>query len=136
MPKTPGRPRFQPTASQRRQVEQMAAAAMPHDLVAMALGIARGTLTRHFKDELKAGCARRRAEVVDLLFRAGRAGNVSALRRLEDLTRFALAQQEYGAQPASPQLGKKAQAEAEARSAGEGTDWGDDLTPPLAGKLH
>lgn len=89
--------------------------------IARRIGISEPTLRQHFSDELACGWARRRAEVIELLFAAARNGNVDALIQLERMTAEVAAR---------PRLGKKAQAEEAANSAGLGTDWGDDLQIP------
>lgn len=126
----PGRPRFVPTEDQRLQVEQMVGAGMSELDMAGALRVARETLRQHFAEELRAGRAKCRAEVIHLLFRSARAGNVAAQKHLEVLTARAIAEAAFTeAEPTEKgsKLGKKEQAAQAATTAGEGTDWGDDL---------
>jgi len=77
-----GRPRHQPTAAARRAVEGMAASAVSQRAIAEALGIDRATLARRYQGELLAGHARCRAAAIRELFRAARAGKVSAMIRI------------------------------------------------------
>ncbi len=113
-----GRPEFRPTTPMRRAVEQMAAVGERHETIARAIGISGVTLSKYFAGELVDGRSKRRREVVDLLFKSARSGNVSAQKKLEEMT---------GATAPTPRtepkLGKKERANAEAENAGEGTEW-------------
>jgi hypothetical protein len=132
-----GRPAFKPTQLHRRKVEQYTACGMSHDGIAKALGISDETLRKHFAEELSSGKAKRRAEVVDILFAAARKGNVAAAKTLEQMTGKSLALAEFMGhdKPASRpveksrRLGKKEQAAQDALEAGVGTEWGTDLLP-------
>jgi hypothetical protein len=73
-------------------------------MIAAVIGCSTVTLRTRFADELEFGAARRRAEIITLLYRVARRGNVSALRRLIEMMRAAEAAQ----RPAKPpRLGKK-----------------------------
>lgn len=132
-----GRPRFKPTPAHRRTVEQMVACGESQDRIARAIGIATNTLVEHFSDELQHGLARRRSEVLELLFKSARKGNVSAQKALAGITGLAAAAdavaamgqpKERPARAAPPaKVGKKEAAQAAAENAGAGTEWGDDL---------
>jgi hypothetical protein len=102
-----GRPEFKATRAMRREVEQMVAVGMSEDDVARAIGCATPTLAKHFAEELATGRAKKRAEVIKLLFKTARKGNVSAQKKLEAMTGAGA-----GA-AAAPQakLGKKEEAE-------------------------
>ena len=112
-----GRPQFQPTKAQRRAIEQMSSVGEPASTMATAIGVDRKTLAKSFAAELLVGRAKRRREVIDLLFRAARAGNVSALKKLELMTAIT-------PPPVGPRIGKKERAEAEVEGADVGTSWG------------
>lgn len=134
-----GRPPYKPTPGDRRTVEQMRACGEPAARIARALGIDDATLVKHFAAELESGFSRRRREVVDLLFAQARKGNVTAIKKLEEMTRLTGAEAEIASAPApqpsaakAPRQGKKEAANEAARTAGVGTDWGDDLMPPGA----
>ena len=124
-----GRPLFKPTAAQRRAVEQMVACGESQEIISRAIGCDPDTLRKHFPEELLSGHSRRRREVIELLFTNARGGNVSAQKKLEEITAAAGASSEF-TEPKQPALGKKEVAAVEATVAGEGTDWGDDLRPP------
>lgn len=97
-----------------------------HEAVADAIGCSRGTLEAKFGDELRLGAARRCAEIVGWLFKLARRGNVSALRRLDEIMRaVADAEKPVAARP----LGLKAQAQADAETAHEGSSWAELLKP-------
>lgn len=130
-----GRPPFAPTTAQRRQVGELLACSMSKKDIARVLGIHEETLEKHFGEELATGAAKRRAEVIGLLFKNARAGNVSAQKKLEEMSGQAVAaasfdQPEAGrraAPPAAKPKGKKEAAAEAALTAGQGSDWGEDL---------
>lgn len=139
-----GRPAFKPTAAQRRQVSIAAAGGMRHEDIAIAMGICRDTLSKHFEAELSAGAAARRMEVLQALYVAAKKGSSSAAKA------FLAADPAFGVPPlpagapapakpvaapapvAAAKLGKKDQAQADAQTAAEGTEWADLLgrVPP------
>ena len=67
-----GRPSYLPTHRERERVTVLVGAGWGERDIAMALGIARETLRRHFHDELAHGRVRCRALVVEALFNAAR----------------------------------------------------------------
>lgn len=120
---TTGRPAFKPTSVQRRKVTNAAAGGMAHEEIAIALGICRNTLTKHFEKELSAGALGRRMEVLDAMARTALKGNVSAQKSFLAMTPT------LAAPPVEPEKpkGKKEQANADAVTAAAGTDWSDLL---------
>ena len=62
-----GRPPYQPTPDQRRQVEMMAAYGIKHEDIAGVLGIDRNTLAKHFRAELDLGTSKVVAQVANSL---------------------------------------------------------------------
>ncbi|WP_132254723.1 hypothetical protein [Methylobacterium segetis] len=125
-----GRPDFRPTVEQRIVVEQMVFCGESQVVIARAIGIKDDTLRKHFADELENGHANRRKEVIGLLFREAQAGNVSAIKRLDEIGRDAGAAEavERRAAPA-PKLGKKQeQQQAAERVSGK-------FSPPAPPKL-
>ncbi len=116
---------------------------MRHEDIALALGISRETLAKHYGFELSSGALARRAEVLNALHAAAKKGSSSAARAyLEHTPELAAppvdglaptASTQPAAEPARPQrLGKKEQAQAEAVTAQQGTDWDGLLRPPAA----
>jgi hypothetical protein len=120
------RPAFKPTPTQRYRVSVLAAARMPKVDIARALGIDAKTLGKHFADELSTGIAKRNAEMLEAMFRAGKRGNVAAQKAW-------LARQDLEPPPAAggeapaEKLGKKEQAQRDALTADEGTSWSSIL---------
>lgn len=130
-----GRPPFKATPVRRRTVERMCACGDSHYTIARALEIDDDTLRKHFPEELAGGAAKRRREVVEMVFKGASAGNATLIKRLEEMTRVSSAEvdplepREIPAARA-PKLGKKEVQRQDAMAAGESSDWGDDLKPP------
>lgn len=117
---------------------------MAHENIAIALGISRTTLLKHFKEELTTGAHGRRSAVLLALEKAALKGNVTACRAylaytspdLEavvpkaDRARKSAAPQQPAADEKQEPIGKKAEAQAAGLVAQRGTDWEDLLTPP------
>lgn len=95
---------------------------MAHEEIAVALGICRNTLHKHFENELSVGAHKKRMDVLDALARAALKGNVSAAKAFLASTPGLAAPPEVPEKP----LGKKEQANEDAKTAAEGTGW-DDL---------
>lgn len=122
-----GRPVFKATPARRRIVQEMLACGERQDIIAAAIGCDRDTLRKHFARDLDIGRAERRREIIQLLFRSARKGNVAAQKRLDDMTRIAGAEERLGATPERPrQIGKKEQA----KEAAEAAATGKYETPP------
>ncbi|MGX9145923.1 hypothetical protein [Mesorhizobium sp. 128a] len=114
------------------------------NVIAKSLKIDVDTLRKHCAEELDNGFSNRRREVIGMLYKSARGGNVTAQKRLEEMTRLAGAaaefdarQKETGATPVtrparSAKLGKKEIQQEEALNAGLNSEWGEDLAP-LAG---
>jgi hypothetical protein len=119
MSQTPHRP----NRSRRLSVEIMAGGGVVETDIARCLGIARSTLRRHYRTELDIGHLRANAAVVQNLYRmatgTGREAVTAAIFWLKTRAGWS----EFSPAPASRPLGKKAQAEADAETAGEGTEW-------------
>ena len=108
---------------------------MRHDDIAIAIGICRDTLAKHFELELSAGAAARRMEVLGALYLAAKKGSSSAAKAflaadptlgVPPLPAAAPAPAKAEAAPApvaAAKLGKKDQAQADAQTAAEGTEW-------------
>ena len=118
---TKGRPALNFSTQQRNAVAIAAGAGMSHEAIALALGIGRTTLERHFRVELSSGACAKRLEVMRALYAAAKKGNVAAAKAYLLL----------GATPAVPREpapGKKVLAQRAAVGAAIGTDW-EDLLP-------
>lgn len=111
---------------------------MPHEDMALALGIARNTLEKHFALELTTVAYQRRMDVLNAQYRSAKKGNVAAQKAfLQNTPPLAVPPLPKGDQvpPAGPKkkepaLGKKEQADVDARGAAEGTTWGSLLPRP------
>lgn len=119
---------------------------MRHEDLALALGINRDTLAKHYALELSAGAAMRRLEVLQAQYRTAiKKGSTAAARAYlavepelmapPDTTPVgAPAPAATAAAPAqvpTVKLGKKDQANVDAATAAQGTEWNDLL--PKAG---
>jgi hypothetical protein len=82
----------------------------------------------HLSEELGTGLAKRRAEVISLLFRQSRKGNVAAIKRLEEMTSVASSLANPKS-PKEPRLGKKETLQRAALTDSEGTGWEELLAP-------
>ena len=67
--KKPGRPAFEPTDQQRRQVKTMAGYGMIPDHIARVIGVSAPTLRRHFESELEDGLATAAVQMTQTLFK-------------------------------------------------------------------
>lgn len=113
------------------QVEQMAAIGELPETIAQGFAVTVGELRRQCADALDHGPARRRRELVGLMFEAARAGSVPALLWLVKRTE-AVAAERPMREPQPVLLGKKAQAVETARRSASG---GGRFAPPPPPKL-
>ncbi len=136
-----GRPPHAPTAAQRRRVSVAAGDGMTREEIAIAIGIDRDTLAKHYEAELSKGALERRMEVYQGLHAAAKRGNSGAAKAylaVEPQIAAPPMQPDAPAEtPAAPAaqkaapLGKKEQAQADALTAPAGTEWGALLPTPL-----
>lgn len=138
-----GRPAHVPTAATRRKVAIAAGGGMLHEQIAIALQISTDTLRKYYEHELSVGANQRRLEVLEALYRVViKKGSTSAAKvYLANEPQLAVppAPQPPAPAPAAeastatpgPKLGKKEQAQADAVTAAQGTEWADIL--PRAG---
>lgn len=106
------------------------------DDIGKQLGVTRQTVAKYFPEELKKASQHLLREGVELLRRSAKKGNVSAQKQLVAIASGIVGgqsmekwQQEAAAPGKAPgaKLGKKEQAQLDAKKAGEGTEWGEDL---------
>lgn len=121
-----GRPQHIPDDESRERVEVLVASRMPAWQIAKALGISEPTLRTYYAPELDGGRARKSAEMLVTLYRAGVGGNVSAAK--EWLRQAGELEDPPPPEPEEPKLGKKEAAHLAALTAAAGTDW-DGLLP-------
>ncbi len=121
-----GRPAFACTAARKRQVAELVSCGMTVQDVARVLGCSPDTLRKHFPEELRSGTAKKRAEVIGLLFRSARKGNVAAQKHLSACVGAAGGPDKPSALSVK---GKKAAAQDDAArvAAGGDNEWGSDL---------
>lgn len=128
-----GRPAYKPTPAARRTVSVAAGGGMRHEDIAIALGIGVDTLRKYFEPELSVGANLRRMEVLQGLYQAAKRGSTAAAKA------YLAVEPQLAVPPAPPaeagapaaavpakKVGKKEQQQADAVTAGQGTDW-DEL---------
>ncbi len=130
MPKR-GRPAFKATENLRREVEEMTSCGMAEDNIARAIGCSTPTLRTYFAEELLIGRDTRRREVIKLLFKSARSGNVSAQKKLEDMTALTATVRPAYVEPKEPKLGKKEEALRAAREPNTDTTLGELMAQRL-----
>lgn len=131
------RPAFKPTTLMRRKVSIAAGGGMSHEEIALALGISRPTLGKHFAAELSVGAHQRRMEALVAMHRtATKGGNVAAQKAYLQLQPQIAAPPVEADKPAAPgkaaPVGKKEQAKVDATTAQDGTSWQTLLPTPGA----
>ncbi len=119
-----GRPPHVATDETRRRVEILVAGGMNAWQIAAALEVSEPTLRLHYDQELASGRSKRRAEMLEALFKAGvEGGNVSAQKAW-----LQMAVELDEVPPAMPPerdmpMGKKERQAIAAQTAHEGTEW-------------
>lgn len=113
---------------------------MSHEAIAIALGLSRNTLEKHFERELSAGAFAKRFEALQGLHAAAKRGNVSAVKAYLAMPPEFMPLPADGAVAPAPQpntpaiaqpLGKKEAANEAAKTAQHGTGWADILPTSL-----
>lgn len=120
-----GRPPHVPTRETRAMVETFSAFGIPQLDIARVIGITAPTLREHYREELDLGLIKANAKVAQNLFtmatKPGREGLDAAKFWLRTRAGWTAA---VPTTPEGEPLGKKAQAQLEAGTAHEGTEWG------------
>jgi hypothetical protein len=124
--KNSGRPPFEPTEDQREKVRVCKAGGMSNEAIAIALGIAPHTLTKHFFADVELGAAKVTAEILMARYHSAKAGNVAAQNRLLE-TAGALPPKPAKPAPRVPAKGKKEILDEEAQVSRASPGWGDVL---------
>jgi hypothetical protein len=78
LPKSAGRPPFEPSAEQRAKVDGMAACGIPQAQMALVIGIDEDTLRKHFRHELDTAAPLANFAVGKTLFAKAVGGDVTA----------------------------------------------------------
>jgi DNA-binding NarL/FixJ family response regulator len=81
-----GRPAHVPTDKEREIAYDLARWGRSQRDIARSLYISVPTLRRHFDEEIRAGPVHRRAEVINMIFESARAGKVSAMWTIYQMT--------------------------------------------------
>ena len=124
-----GRPPHEPSPQTRAMVETFSAFGIPQDDIARVIGITAPTLREHYRDEIDLGLIKANAKVAQNLFTIACKQTREGLDAAKFWLRTRAGWSEYAPPPSrspdSPEsLGKKAQANLEAETAHEGTEWG------------
>ena len=122
----PGRPPWAPTKADRSRAEIAAGGGMPHEEIALALGVSVPTLRKHLAAELSTGAHRRRMQVLEAVHASARKGNAAAakayLSAVPEVAAPDVPKPVSTVETTEP-LGKKAQAHEDAKTAQVGTGW-------------
>lgn len=138
-----GRPTFTPTTEQRKEVELLGRYGIPHEDIAVAVGISLPTLYKHFRLDLDVALVKANAKVAESIFMQAvgapaqyyppghpNAGKVMRAEQPRVLAagiwweRTRSGRSEYAPLRPKP-LGKKEAAQLAATSAAKGTDWAE-----------
>ena len=125
-----GRPPHVPTEKDRKMVEAMASYGVPQDEIALVLGLSTVTLRRRYGDVLRVAAIKANAKMAESLFAQGLGKEPRALGAQCFWLKCRAGWTEAKAPPTEASAGyvsKKASARGAAETAGQGTDWGDDL---------
>lgn len=129
----------EPTDEQRAAVETMAGYGIPHDDIAKVIRIDPTTMRRWYREELDRGHAVANTKVAQNLFKIASGAGREAVTACIFWLKCRAGWRETGPiavegwAPVTTKIGKKEEAEIAARTAGDGTEWGDDLR--VDGKL-
>ena len=128
-PKNPkGRPRFQPSASQRQTVEAMAGCGIPETDISLVLAVAPKTLRKHFRSELDTGHIKANAKIAGNLYRIATGNGREAVTAAIFWLKTRSGWKEPVPERVYP-LGKKEILNNAWKNVDPGSDWGDDLIP-------
>ena len=121
-----GRPAHVPTDETRNMVESLSGFGIPQDEIARLVGIDPKTLRFHYADQIELGGIKATAKVAQNLFtmacKPTREGLSAAIFWLK--VRAGWSEYAPRSPAATEPLGKKAAAQADALTAGQGTEWG------------
>jgi transcriptional regulator with XRE-family HTH domain len=120
-----GRKKMKITNELRDRVARLRASGMTQEQIADAIGCSVPTLAQYFSLELNEGKSAKRAEMIDALWNAGLAGNVSAMKAWLALNDRDSSHKAIVRPRAEPKLGKKEQALVDAKAAPHAGGWAD-----------
>jgi hypothetical protein len=122
-PRPRGRPPHQSSEQNRKTVEAMAGFGIPQHDIARVIGITAETLRTHYGEELDTGGIRANAAIAKNLFRIAQGNGREAVTACIFWLKCRAGWREAAATASPEEAGKKAQAEALARTAPHGTAW-------------
>jgi hypothetical protein len=122
-PRRRGRPQHEPTEQARKTVEAMAGFGVPQYDIARIIGVSPETLRLHYGTELDTGGIKANAAVAKNLFRIAQGTGREAVVACIFWLKARAGWREAAAPSPVEDTGKKAQAEALARTAPNGTPW-------------
>jgi transcriptional regulator with XRE-family HTH domain len=118
-----GRRKMRISNASRDRVAMLRASGMTQQQIADAMGCSVPTLTEYFSFELSEGKSAKRAEMIEALWQAGMAGNVTAMKAWLAMSEKDVAPRSVVRPKAEPKLGKKEQALVDARAAPNEGGW-------------
>ena len=124
MTATRGRPPHVPTKEAQDLVESLSGFGIPQPDIAKLIGIDPKTLRLHYAEQIELGGIKASAKVAQNLFNMACKPNREGLQAAIFWLRVRAHWSEYTPRPPTEPLGKKAMAELEAGTAGQGTEWG------------
>ncbi|WP_085025282.1 helix-turn-helix domain-containing protein [Ensifer aridi] len=140
-----GRPPYEPNERDRNKIKLLLALGWSNERISNAIGRSPATVKRYFRAELKQRDAMRDrldARRFEIAMEQANAGNVAALKELGKMiersdtmlidARLRQAQGDRKSEKEQP-IGKKEQQKEAAKTAGEGSAWGNDLLPGVQG---
>lgn len=106
-------------------VEVLAGFAVPIDKISDVIGVDKKTMLKHYETELRTGAAKVEATLVGNLLRLAKGSDGTALKAITFALNCRFGWSQYAPRPVQEQpLGKKEQADVEAQTAHEESDWG------------
>lgn len=114
------------TSEERQKVKVLTASGMTQAQIAHVLKCSVPTLVAKFKNELEIGQAEIQSEMIMARYNSAKAGNVSAQNKMIEMT-GAAPPPPPEAPKAEPKKGKKEQAQEDAMTAHQSSDWGSVL---------
>lgn len=123
---TRGRPPHVPTRETQDMVESLSGFGIPQEDIGRLVGIDPKTLRLHYAEQIELGGIKATAKVAQNLFSMACKPNREGLQAAIFWLRVRAHWSEYSPRPplVEEPLGKKAAAEADALTAGQGTEWG------------
>lgn len=120
-----GRPAYKPDAKDRQMVEVLAGFAIPTAKIADVLDIDQKTLLKAYEKEIRRGSAMVESKLVGNLLRIAGGTDGAALKAIMFALNCRFGWSAYAPRPVEEKpLGKKEQANIEAETAHEASDWG------------